>query len=244
MIEDLDAYCQEREYRRRRLVRAVRGYFYRERRVRLVFVLMLLLSTATSLVMSPVLLRLGVHSMIARWPLAVICGGVMMLALSRWWTRREYARFAATPEARRYLDADLLEESREWDETEKEHEIMRKIMDGSRHGNSGGPLALVAIVFGWIVWQIGNEFYKAGPTLLAEIFIDGELYERVPALARKMPMQEWLATAFEMLLPRVAIIAVFSALVALLIVPFAPEAGSIREIWRKYHPVAAKPSAS
>jgi hypothetical protein len=27
MIEDLDAYCQEREYRRRRLVRAVRGYF-------------------------------------------------------------------------------------------------------------------------------------------------------------------------------------------------------------------------
>jgi hypothetical protein len=47
-----------------------------------------------------------------------------------------------------------------------------------------------------------------------------------------------------MLLPRVTIIAVFSALVALLIVPLAPEAGSIREIWRKYYPVAAEPSAS
>jgi hypothetical protein len=42
--------------------------------------------------------------------------------------------------------------------------------------------------------------------------------------------------------PRVTIIGVFSALVALLIVPLAPEAGSIREIWRKYHPAAAGPS--
>ena len=181
--------------------------------------------------------------MIARWPLAVLCGGAMMIALSRWWTRREYARFAATPEARRYLDADLLEESREWDETEKEHDIMRKIMDGSSR-EGGGPLALLAIAFGWIVWQIRNEFYKTGPTLLAEVFIDGELYERMPALARKMPMQGWLTTAFEMLLPRVTIIGVFSALVALLIVPLAPEAGSIREIWRKYHPVAAEPSSN
>jgi hypothetical protein len=106
--------------------------------------------------------------MIARWPLAVICGGVMMLALSRWWTRREYARFAATPEARRYWTRIFSRESREWDETEKEHQIMRKIMDRSSR-EEGGPLALLAIAFGWIVWQIGNEFYKAGPTLLAEV---------------------------------------------------------------------------
>lgn len=84
---------EEREYQRRRALRALRAYFARQRWPRLMMSAVLLLTGGAGFLVSHLLLQAGVERMALRYPLAVLVSWGVFLVLVRGWVEFERRYF-------------------------------------------------------------------------------------------------------------------------------------------------------
>jgi hypothetical protein len=226
---------------RGRLVEALRRRFVCAGTKRMEIQLILVLTGAVGFGASFAMLRLGVEEMWLRYPLAALCGWFAFLAMVRLWAEAERNRFASDaaidelaasagsgagkPERNR--DSGGGDGSWDWLEWFNPFEYVDDL--------GGFALALLLCVVlvalaGLIVAIIG--LIGGAEVLLAEVVLDAVL---VSALYRRLQHLEarwWLASAARQTFVPVLVAIVFLACAGLLFQQIAPDAHSIRGVWR------------
>lgn len=179
---------------RSRAGRALRHYFEKKRSPRFVLTLVILVTSLVGLGLSYLLLRAGMTSMAARYPLSLLGAYGIFLLLLRVWVEFEKSHF--DPE-----DPELLASLAEEESPGERHIPTRDSswldwldLPGDFGGGDGClPALLIAAVVGLVVLAIG--VIGGAPILIAEVFVDavlaGMLYRRL-----RIPASEhWLGTA-------------------------------------------------
>ena len=194
------------------------------------------------------MLRLGVEEMWMRYPLAVLSGWIAFLGLVRLWAEAEGKRFAA--------DADIEDlashagNSAIKPERDRDSGRGDGVWDWLDWFNpfeyvddlGGFALALLFCIVlvalaGLIVAIIG--VIGGAEILLAEVVLDAVL---VSALYRRLQHLEtrwWLASAARQTVMPMLVAVVFLATAGLLFQQIAPDAHSIRGVWRDVRTPAA-----
>jgi hypothetical protein len=147
---------------------------------------------------------------------------------------REVARFAAVGEFSSYLDTDERHEIQTAD-PRLEEQLWRAMQSGmdNAQAQEGGGAALLLRPIVWLLWCTGLDVHRIGPTLLAELMVDGPLAARFPALAHHMPIQKWYLTALDYGGMRAAAIAAITWVVALILAIIAPGSTTLGEAFEK-----------
>jgi hypothetical protein len=214
---------------RERAVAALRRYYEHERFPRLIVMVLLLVTGGVGFLTSAGMLRLGVHEMWIRYPVAVLAAYIAFVALIRLWAEGERNR---TDTHRALETADATDADRhpssEWSGWEwlDAVDFCPSDLDGGCLPVLvlGALLALVIVLFAVIC---------AAPGLLAEVFLDvalvAALYKRLSHIERR----HWLATAIRRTWMPALSAAVVLALAGALMQGLIPEARSIGQVWEK-----------
>ena len=167
---------------RRRAIAALDAYFERRSYPRTMLTLLLLLAGAAGFLVSYGLLRAGVDHMWMRYPIAVLAGYAVLLALVRGWVELEKRSFDPDdPVLRNAVPEPTLHHRpshRWWDWLDLPLDVA---------GADEGCIAL--LVVGFVALVIGGVFaaIAAAPALIAEVFLDAflvtVLYRRRPGCA-------------------------------------------------------------
>jgi hypothetical protein len=233
---------------RGRVVEVLRRRFVRAGTKRLEIQLILAVTGAVGLLASFGLLRLGVEAMWMRYPLAALAGWVAFLGMVRLWAEAEGNRFAESeiedlasqagngaikPDQNR--DSARVDGIWDWLDWLNPFEYIDDL--------GGFALAvlfcivLVALA-GFIVAIIG--VVGGAEILLAEVVLDAVL---VSALYRRLQHLEarwWLESAARQTLRPVLVAIIFLAVGGFFLQQIAPDAHSIRGVWRDVRAPAAQ----
>jgi hypothetical protein len=221
---------EEREYARRRALKALRVYFAEKRWPRIAMSLILLATGGVGAGASWAMLNLGVDRMWMRYPLAVVIAWGVFLALLRAWMEVERKYFSAEQDVAALLKGHDPKETRERLE-ERDWSVFDWLDVPTDFGDGEG--CAVAIFFfivgaailitGWAIISV----LMAAPILFAEVFLDAvlvaALYKRMKGLER----QSWLSGAVNQTIGPVATTALVLGLTGFFFGIVAPEAKSI-----------------
>ena len=237
------------EKARGRLIEALRRRFARAGTKRVEIQLILVVTGAVGFLASFGMLRIGVEEMWLRYPLAALAGWIAFLGMVRLWAEAERNRFAS--------DADIEDLAASAGNAALKPERNRDSGRGDGVWDwldwfnpfeyvddlGGFALALLLCVVlvalaGLIVAIIG--LIGGAELLLAEVVLDAVL---VSALYRRLQHLEtrwWLASALRQTVVPVLVAVVFLATAGLLLQQLAPDAHSIRGVWRDVRQPAAQ----
>ena len=187
---------EQREERRRRLTRAVRGWLRSERCPRLTTLGMLLGCALWSVLVDIWLERVGFGFRPYRWSTSVFAAWPMFLLLLRWRAGVEARRCDVVSESwDRFVSCDDAAERRPAPGLKSparisaENELSRGI--GKIAGQPGGVfiiMALIAITVGtWLAWDL----IRLGPSLLTDTMIDGVIVPARPQMAAGIASEPW-----------------------------------------------------
>ena len=183
---------QERQERRRRLLRGVRGWLYETRSPRWITSGLLAVSLMAGSGVVLAAIHFGSRSVPWLCFIGIITGWPVFIWLVRWQAGRMAACLDAMGDARKFIFRDEAMERENFADTvpPDEESFLRSLRESSsremsRAAGKGGLPAVLGIgllTLGmWLIWDL----VKSGPTLLAEAFVDGVFPRRHPRLDRK-----------------------------------------------------------
>lgn len=234
---------------RGRLIEALRRRFARAGTKRVEIQLILVVTGAVAFLASFALLRLGVEQMWLRYPLAALSGWLAFLGMVRLWAEAEAKRFAS--------DAEI-------DELAASAGDSKLKLDRNRDSGAGngvwdwldwfnpfdyiddlGGFALAVLLCVVLVALAGLILAIIGliggaEILLAEVVLDAVL---VSALYRRLQHLEarwWLESAMRQTIVPVLVAIVFLSGAGFFLQQVAPDAHSIRGVWRDLRPPPAQ----
>jgi len=221
------------EQLRPRVVKRVELWLHSQSSPRLHMALIVGATGGTGLLFSLLLLKMGLVSMMLRYPLAVGFAYVVFLFLLRFWLALQTG--SPTPVVDRVADSaldgtpDMLEA---WANSPS------TVATGG--GSSGGGhelpfdldvgelffvlVALAALCAGLIV---SLYVIWTGPGLLAEVLVDGLVMERIYRNMQRTNPSDWVSSAFRRTRIPALLIAIFFAVVGFALQAILPEAHSI-----------------
>ena len=208
---------------RKRATAALEAYFERRSYPRTMLTLLLLLAGAAGFLVSYGLLHAGVDHMWMRYPIAVLAGYAVLLALVRGWVELEKRSFNPDdPVLRSGVAEPALRprpSHRWWDWLDFMH------VDAA--GADEGCVAV--LVLGVLAVVIGGVFaaMAAAPALIAEVFLDAFLVTVLYRRLRIAQNEHWLGTAVRKTWSLAIITAVVLAFVGFILEELAPGARSI-----------------
>jgi hypothetical protein len=227
------------------LVEALRRRFARAGSKRLEIQGILLATGVVGFIASFVMLRLGLEQMWLRYPLAALAGWLVFLGLVRLWAEAERKRFASEEE----IDAlATIAGNGKMTSTEPGH--LRRdgeswhwldwfnpfdLIEGGEGCLVGLLVFVVIVALGGVILSIISVIGGA-ELLLAEVVLDAVL---VTALYRRLQHLEarcWLESAMRQTVKPVLVTIIFLAAAGLLFQVLAPDAHSIRGVWRDLRP--------
>lgn len=209
---------------RKRATAALEAYFERRSYPRTMLTLVLFLAGAAGFLVSYGLLHAGVDHMWKRYPIAVLAGYAVLLALVRGWVELEKRRFDPDdPVLRSNVPEPTLHyqpaSNRWWD-----------WLDFARFdGLDADEGCVAAIVFGLVIVVVGGVLsaVAVAPALIAEVFLDAFLVTVLYRRLRIAQDEHWLGTAIRKTWSVAVIVALVLAVAGLILEELAPGARSI-----------------
>jgi hypothetical protein len=239
------------ESRRRRVLGRLRLYLERRRSPRAILSGIMLATALTGFGASMGMLKLGFTEMWLRYPLAVLAAWGVFLALVRLWAESERATIHMAEEVAGLGEKDG------WTPDERRPVLQEKTRREGRSGSGWldwmdpleilgvemegclvlGVIVAVVVVFAGTIVAITGVILQA-EVLLAEVLLDTVLVSALYHRLRKQEPEWWLhgvlrQTAWPVLATMASLV-----ILAVLFQHFAPEAQSIGDVWRHWHPAA------
>ena len=231
-VSESEERLEQREYLRRKVLRALRIYFAQKRWPRLAMSVIVIATGGIGALASWVMLRGGVEQMWMRYPLALLVAWGGFLLLVRLWVEVERRYFHADEDIEALLQGhdpkDAINRLKESDSSVFDWLDLSSFPTGD---DEGGCLAVIFVfilgtlllLFGWAIVTV----VAGAPILIAEVFLDAFL---VSALYRRMkPLDQrwWVAGAVQHTALPVLVTAVVLAACGALLAVAAPGAKSI-----------------
>ena len=185
--------------------------------------LVLMLAGAAGFLVSSALLRLGVDHMSVRYPIAVLAGYAVLLALVRAWVELEKRNFDPDDPALRDIKPEL----------KLHHQPTRRWWDWLDFANADVfdadegcvPVLLLGIVV--VLISVALTAVFAAPALIAEVFLDAFLVTVLYRRLRIAQKEHWLGTALRKTWTLAVMTAALLALGGFVLEQIAPGARSI-----------------
>lgn len=229
---------EEREYLRRRALRALRIYFAQKRWPRFAMSLILLCTGGAGFGASVLLLNAGMERMWMRYPIALLFAWAAFLGLVRAWAEVERRYFQTEQDIEALLKgrdpADTLTrlEERDWSVFDW-LDVPSFDTDGE-----GCVAGLVLFVLGAILLAAGWAIIgvlMAAPVLIAEVFLDAVFVAALYKRMRGLELKWWLAGAVQQTVGPVFVTAIALLATGFVLQKVAPEAKSIGGVIKHYH---------
>ena len=208
---------------RGRATAALEAYFEKRSFPRTMLTLVLMLSGVAGFLVSYALLRLGVDHMWMRYPIAVLAGYAVLLALIRAWVELEKRNFDPDDPALRNVEPELKlrhqPTHRWWDSLDFAH---ADVLDGDE---GCAAVLLAGIVFVLIGVALTAVF--GAPALIAEVFLDVFIVTVLYRRLRIAQDEHWLGTAIRKTWTLALLTAALLALAGFVLEELAPGTRSI-----------------
>ena len=189
---------QARQDRRRRLLQGVRGWLYETRSPRWLTGGLLAVSLLAGSGIAFTAFESGLRSIPWLCFVGIMAGWPVFIWLIRWQAGRMMGCLDALGDGRKFIFRDEAMERETFSDTASPHEqaFWRSFREASSRdvGKGGLPavLAIGLLTLGtWLLWDL----VKSGPTLIAEVFVDGIFPRRHPRLAEPVHTEPWLQNA-------------------------------------------------
>jgi hypothetical protein len=230
---------EEREYQRRRALRALRVYFARKRWPRLMMSAVVLLTGGAGFLASYFLLHAGVERMALRYPLAVLIAWLVFLLLVRVWMELERRCFQPGEDIAALLKGHDPAEARQ-----RLKDDDWSVLDwfdftsGFDCGDGEGcAVWLVLVMLGALLFLALGAIFSvvaAAPILIAEVFLDAVLVAALFKRVRGLDQRWWLPGAARQTVLPVLATMLFLTAAGWMMQAAVPHARSIGDVWRHW----------
>lgn len=212
---------------RTRATAALRRYFEERSYPRTILTLLLLLSGAAGFLVSAGLLRIGFYDMAIRYPVAVLAGYGVLLALVRGWVELEKDTFDPDdPAIKAALAGKQMDSKRGYEPTHRWWDWLDFANLDFADGDEGCiPVLLVGAVVVLIAAVLATLI--GAPALVAEVFLDAFLVTVLYRRLRIAEKEHWLGTAIRKTWGLALVTAGALALIGWILEQLAPGAHSI-----------------
>ena len=221
---------EQREYARRKVLRALRIYFAHKRWPRVAMSFILLATASVGVGSSWLMLRGGMDSMALRYPLAALAAYAVFLALVRVWVEIERRYFQADEDIEALLKGrdpkDALDRIEDRDWSALDWFDLSSVPDA----DEGCLVAVAVMVIGALLLAVGWAIISvlmAAPVLVAEVFLDAILVAALYKRMRGLDQRWWLAGALRQTAVPVLVTVIGLAVLGLIFAGIAPEAKSV-----------------
>ncbi|RYD80756.1 MAG: hypothetical protein EOP84_11740 [Verrucomicrobiaceae bacterium] len=228
---------EDREYMRRKALRALRVYFAQRRWPRIAMSLILLCTGGVGFGTSFLFLQAGVNQMWLRYPLALLVGWAVFLALVRIWAELERRSFRADEDIAALLKGRDPKETKERLEDRDWSVFDGLDLSGLDGGEEGCVVGVALMIVGALLLAAGWAIFgvlMAAPVLIAEVFLDAVLVAALYNRMRGLDQRWWLAGAVRQTIGPVLATAAFLMVAGFLMQVTAPEAKSIGGVIRHF----------
>jgi hypothetical protein len=212
LFEDpAEAAQHEREYRRRLLIRGVRGWLYANRSPRAICATLLGVCLVIAAVVFILFAKFGIQSWAGRAFLGVISTLPLFVLLVRFGGCIAFRGIDLSTCGPEFVARD---DAAERERNLQEAAVAQSIDDALADDDGPDPGEVVALSIGSFGFWFGWELICRSPQLLIETYIDAELLPRQPHLSNCIARLNWQAEAFAVSAVYFGCMATFAAIVA------------------------------